>query len=99
MRNRGISRIAGRRLGAGAGGGLPPGDPNTILTITDDGGIALATTEGPHGLTSGQNVNIADTSEAGYNGGPYEVTVISDTTFYFSVPYIADSTGGTWSLA
>lgn len=99
-----VSNEAGNRfLGAFTGysvtNSLTPEPERTIVTITDDGGMALVETQSDHGLIDGESIGIIDTSEIQYNmdhDGPYTVTVISSTTFQISKAYIGNSTGGYW---
>lgn len=72
---------------------------HTILTITDDGGSAMATTAAAHGLTEDTAIVISGNSVPGYNGAKTIGFVPSATTFYTSDAYTSDGTGGSWALA
>lgn len=98
MRNRVRRSHAGRRIASPSVVGTPAGDPRVILTITNYGGLALVKTQAPHELGGGETISILDTSGETYDGGPYEVTRVSTTTFTFGQSYTSDSTGGSYIL-
>lgn len=99
MRNRRSRGPAGRRLLGLGGAALGPG--NRIVSVTDDGGIALFTTAAPHGLAGDEVIVLFATT-----GGLYDATVdmaangavITPTSFYASFGYMGDATGF-WRLA
>jgi uncharacterized phiE125 gp8 family phage protein len=56
----------------------------TLASLTQTAGVATATVTAGHGMTDLQMVTIAGASQAGYNGS-FVATVVSATTFTFSV--------------
>jgi len=63
---------------------------------TESGNTVTLTTATPHGLTTGQFVVVGGVGVAGYNGGPFQVTVPSPTTLTYTDPNagLAASGGG-----
>lgn len=65
----------------------------SILSITEDAGVATATSAEPHGYGTGLTITISGASPAEYNG-TFEITALSGTTFSYSVPTpLVDATG------
>lgn len=57
---------------------------NSITSLTQSSGIAIAVTSLPHNFTTGESIVISGASPTGYNGS-FTITVLSDNSFSFSV--------------
>jgi len=72
-----------------------------IATATETGTLVTVTTTSPHGLSTGNNVTIAEAGVAGYNGGYKVASVPNPTTFTATSTAttpptgLPNSTGGT----
>ena len=103
MRNR--LPVGLKRTPSGRGVGSPWAGLSAnriILTITEGLlGNALVTTAAAHGLLGGEFVSIVGESSDTYGAGPYEVggDGLTATTFEVVTAYVADATGGVWTLA
>ena len=88
-----------RAIGVSRGVGMSASllDAHDILTVTNDGGIALATTAAPHGLTGAESVTTTGISVPEYNitGG---IVVVTPTTFQLNTLYTSDGVGGRWDF-
>jgi hypothetical protein len=78
------------------------GDPNAIVSVTDNGsGKSRYATDGPHGITGTPAIEvtgIADIPE--YNVAQNVTATPTATTFDTDLDYGGDSVGGgTWALA
>ena len=94
------TRNRGRGWSRGAGGGEPPPDAaHTILTITDDTGVAVVTTAAAHGLAELDEIVISGCSDPTYDGAVTVGTVPAADQFFHSAPFSGESTGGTWAPA
>lgn len=75
----------------------PSGDPSEIISVTDDGGLkALFETGAPHGLITGNYINILGTEV--YDGFQEVAGILSPTTFITVDAYYVGSATGTWTL-
>ena len=76
----------------------------SLLSLSNTTLTALATTDGPHGLVTGDYVTITGCTPAAYNG-TFSVTVTGDTTFTYtmltdplgSATVVGTYTIGTWT--
>ena len=66
---------------------LQSSDPpsSVVVTLKQTEGLADATTATPHGLVTGDYVQVAGAVPAGYNGYTIQVTVTSATMFTYAV--------------
>ena len=71
----------------------------SVVNITCDLDVALATTATDHGLAVNDKVYVAGNSIAGYNGLKTVLGVPSPTTFEYAVTCAGEGTGGTASKA
>lgn len=72
---------------------------HTILTITDDGGNSIMTTEGPHGLIGEETIIISGNSVNDYNATHALITFVSVTEMALNFAFVSIGTGGQWELA
>lgn len=66
---------------------LPPSDDTiikTITTLTHSGKTATATTQTPHGYSTGDNLVVHGAKQTEYNG-EFKITVTSSTTFTYQM--------------
>ena len=61
-----------------------PGAPISVVSITRVGSIATVTTSAVHGFTNGQMIIMTGATQSEYNG-TYAITVVTPTTFSYSV--------------
>jgi hypothetical protein len=76
------------------------GDPNAIVSVTDNGsGKARYATEAAHGISGTPAIVVADCTTPEYNGAQNVTATPTATTFDTDLDYAGDGTGGTWALA
>jgi len=79
---------------------VPP-DPHRIMTISDDGtGVALYTTQAPHGLTGAEFLDISDTTGGVYDGTNLTISSVPNPwSFQIDLSSFSSlSFFGTWAI-
>jgi hypothetical protein len=75
---------------------LSSGVAQTISSITSSGTTATVTTAAAHGYSSTNSVQISGASPSGYNG-TYSITVLTTTTFTYTLPASVNDVAATVS--